>query len=111
MKQQKLKRHGVVELALVPETREEYEAAMQSRARTVVLTMDRIREWHLSVDVVVMSEASAAHAIFGTDRDFYETVLEEDAGESPPEDELELDGEEPAGAPPREPVGAAAAAE
>ena len=111
MKQQKLKRHGVVELALAPETREEYEAAMQSRARTVVLTMDQIREWNLSVDVVVMSEASAAHAIFGTDRDFYETVLEEDAGESPPEDELELDGEEPAGAPPREPAGAAAAAE
>ena len=97
MKQQRLKRHGVVELALVPETREEYEAAMASRARTVVLTMDQIREWNLSVDVVVMSEASAAEAIFGTDRDFYETVLEEDAGDSPPEDQLELDGEEPVG--------------
>lgn len=109
MKQQRLKRHGVVELALVPETREEYEAAMQSRARTVVLTVDRIREWNLSVDVVVMSEASAAHAIFGTDRDFYETVLEEDAGESPAEDQLELDGEEPAGAA-VEPAGGAAAA-
>ena len=109
MKQQRLKRHGVVELALVPETREEYEAAMQSRARTVVLTVDRIREWNLSVDVVVMSEASAAQAIFGTDRDFYETVLEEDAGESPPEDQLELDGGEPAGAA-VEPVGEAAAA-
>ncbi len=109
MKQQRLKRHGVVELALVPETREEYEAAMQSRARTVVLTVDRIREWNLSVDVVVMSEASAAHAIFGTDRDFYETVLEEDAGESPPEDQLELDGEERPGAA-VEPAGEAAAA-
>ncbi len=109
MKQQRLKRHGVVELALVPETREEYEAAMQSRARTVVLTVDRIREWNLSVDVVVMSEASAAQAIFGTDRDFYETVLEEDAGESPPEDQLELGGEAPAGGA-VEPVGETAAA-
>ena len=107
MRQQRLKRHGVVELALVPETREEYEAAMQSRARTVVLTMDQIREWNLSVDVVVMSEASAARAIFGTDRDFYETVLEEDAADSPPEDQLELD----AGDAPREPVGEAAAGE
>ena len=109
MKQQRLKRHGVVELALVPETREEYEAAMASRARTVVLTMEQIREWNLSVDVVVMSEASAAEAIFGTDRDFYETVLEEDAADSPPVDQLELDGEEPVGAGP-ETVGEAAAA-
>ena len=107
MRQQRLKRHDVVELALVPETREEYEAAMQSRARTVVLTVDQIREWNLSVDVVVMSEASAAHAIFGTDRDFYETVLEEDEGDSPPEGQLQLD----AGDAPREPAGAAVAAE
>lgn len=91
MKQRKLRRRGVVETALVPETREEFEAAMQSRARTVVLTMEQIREWNLQVDVVAMSEAAAADAIFGTDSEFYETVLEEDAGESPPEHELEID--------------------
>ena len=91
MKQRRLRRRSVVETALVPETREEFDAAMQSRARTVVLTMEQIREWNLAIDVVVMSDASAADAIFGTDREFYETVLEEDAGESPPEDELEID--------------------
>ena len=111
MRQQKLRRHDVVEIALVPETRDEYEAAMQSRARTVVLTMDQIREWNLSVDVVVMSEASAAQAIFGTDRDFYETVLEEDAADSPPENQLELGDGQPAAAPAAEPVGEAVAAE
>ena len=67
MKQQRLRRRDVVETALVPETREEFEAAMQSRARTVVLTMEQIREWNLQVDVVAMPEASAADAIFGTD--------------------------------------------
>ena len=91
MKQRKLRRRGVVETALVPETREEFDAAMQSRARTVVLTQEQIREWNLAIDVVVVSEAAAADAIFGTDSEFYETVLEEDGGESPPEDELEID--------------------
>ncbi len=99
MKQRRLRRRDVVETALVPETREEFDAAMQSRARTVVLTMEQIREWNLQVDVVAMSEASAADAIFGTDSEFYETVLEEDAGESPPEHELEIDpGDLPASA-------------
>ncbi len=91
MKQRRLRRRGVVETALIPETREEFDAAMQSRARTVVLTQEQIRAWNLAVDVVAMSEASAADAIFGTDSEFYETVLEEDAGESPPEDEPEID--------------------
>ncbi len=100
MKQRRLRRRGVVETALVPETREEFEAAMQSRARTVVLTMEQIREWNLQVDVVAMSEAAAADAIFGTDSEFYETVLEEDAGESPPEHELEIDPGDPPLPPP-----------
>ena len=91
MRQKKLRRHGVEEIALIPETREEYEAAMQSRARTVCLTMEQIREWNLAVEAVPMSEESAAAAIFGTDQQFYELVLEEEAAESPPESELELD--------------------
>ncbi len=93
MRQKKLRRHGVEEIALIPETREEYEAAMQSRARTVCLTMEQIREWNLAVEAVPMSEESAVAAIFGTDQQFYELVLEEEAGESPPESELELDPE------------------
>lgn len=98
MRQKKLRRSGVEEIALIPETREEYEAAMQSRARTVCLTMEQIREWNLAVEAVPMSEESAVAAIFGTDQEFYELVLEEEAGESPPESELELDVEHaPAG--------------
>lgn len=91
MRQKKLRWHGVEEIALIPETREEYEAAMRSRARTVCLTMEQIREWNLAVEAVPMSEEAAAAAIFGTDQEFYELVLEEEAAESPPESELELD--------------------
>ena len=68
---------------MIPETREEYEAAMQSRARTVCLTMEQIREWNLAVEAVPMSEESAVAAIFGTDQQFYEAVLEEEAGREP----------------------------
>ena len=70
MRQKKLRRGGVEEIALIPETREEYEAAMQSRARTVCLTMEQIREWNLAVEAVPMSEASAVAAIVGTDQEF-----------------------------------------
>lgn len=93
MRQRKLRQHGVEEIALIPETREEYEAAMQSRARTVCLTWEQIREWNLDVEAVPMPAERAAAAIFGTDQQFYEVVLEEEAGESPPESELELDPE------------------
>ena len=91
MRQMKLEHKGVEETVLLPETREEYEAAMQSRARTVVITEEQKREWGVSVDTVPLSEADAVRAIFGSDQEFYETLLEEDAGESPPEDELQVD--------------------
>jgi len=60
--------------------------------------VDQIREWNLDVEAVPMSVERAAAAIFGTDQQFYEVVLEEEAGESPPESVLELDPEHaPAG--------------
>ena len=108
MRQKKLRRHGVEEIALIPETREEYEAAMQSRARTVCLTMEQIREWNLAVEAVPMSEESAVAAIFGTDQQFYESVLEEEAAESPPESELELDPEHAPAGSAHAPAGSAA---
>ena len=84
MRQMKLEHKGIEEVVLLPETREEYEAAMQSRARTVVITVEQKREWGVAADTIPLSEADAVRAIFGSDQDFYETLLEEDAGESPP---------------------------
>ena len=91
MRQMKLEHKGIEEVVLLPETREEYEAAMQSRARTVVITVEQKREWGVAADTIPLSEADAVRAIFGSDQDFYETLLEEDAGESPPVEELEAD--------------------
>ncbi len=101
----------------MPESREEYDACLASSVRSVAVSNDQIREWGLSIDVVDVPLSEAMTAIFGSDEEFHEVLLETGDGDSPPVERLELDTEDlrvveqPASVPPASPEAAPVAVE
>ena len=62
-------------LALQPETLEEYEAAMAGRVGNVIVHRDQLREWGLDVEVVDVDPDRAMELLFGSDEEYWESVL------------------------------------
>lgn len=62
-------------LALQPETREEYESAMEARVGNVIVHRDQCEEWGIEVEVVDVEPDRAMELLFGSDEEYWEAVL------------------------------------
>ena len=62
-------------LALQPETREEYESAMEARVGNVIVHRDQCEEWGIEVEVVDVEPDRAMDLLFGSDEEYWEAVL------------------------------------
>ena len=61
--------------ALQPETREEYESAIEARVGNVIVHRDQCEEWGIEVEVVDVEPDRAMELLFGSDEEYWEAVL------------------------------------
>ena len=58
-----------------PETREEYESAIEARVGNVIVHRDQCEEWGIEVEVVDVEPDRAMELLFGSDEEYWEAVL------------------------------------